>query len=168
MAYLYYFLKLVYNYKTLNHQYTNYSCGNMFLFSMFLFLLKSELYLYHWDSLLLYPISFIICFIWKADLLLIVCEEQVYHEMNAFIQLRILMFVISHPCCWDAEAAAGGKEDFFHSLSPAWRVVWLKKHSRHSAIEFESLNSFNDKNIFRKNPNNMINFHIKVQFQFSF
>lgn len=60
----------------------------MFLFSMFLFLLRYELYVYNWNNLLLYPSFFIICCIRKADLSLIVCEEQVYHEMNAFIQLK--------------------------------------------------------------------------------
>lgn len=70
--------------------------------------------------------------------------------MYAFIQLTVLMFVISHSCCWDAEAATGEKEDSLHPMSPVQRIVWLKKHSHHSAIEFESLNSFNDKFFFFK------------------
>lgn len=59
--------KLVYRCKTLNHQYTVILWGEAFLFSVFLFLLRFELYLYHWSNLLLYPGSFIICFVRKAD-----------------------------------------------------------------------------------------------------
>lgn len=61
------------------------------------------------------------------------------------------MFVISHSCCWDAEAATGKKEDSLHLTSPVRGIVWLKKHSYHLAIECESLNSFNDKSVFFSN-----------------
>lgn len=51
-------------------------------------------------------------------------------------------------------------------MSSVQRLVWLKKHSHQSAIEFEGLNN---KNLFLKiNPNNMIKFHIKVKFQLVF
>lgn len=64
-------------------------------------------------------------------------KKKVYHERNAFIQFRVLMFLISHSCCWDSEEAAIGaeEEDSLHWMSPVQRIVWLKKRSHHSATE---------------------------------
>lgn len=58
-----------------------------------------------------------------------------------------------HSCCWDAEEAATGAEEgrLLPLISPVQRIVWLKKHSHHSATEFENLNRFNDKNLKKKN-----------------
>lgn len=53
-----------------------YSVRGHLLFSIFLFLLGYELNLYHWDNAWLYPNSFFICFIRKANVSFIVCEEK--------------------------------------------------------------------------------------------
>lgn len=77
---------------------------------------------------LLNPNSFIICFIRKADLSLIVREEQICHERNAFIQHRVLMFLISHSCCWDSEEAAMGAEGKLLKLNvSSSKNCWAKE-----------------------------------------
>lgn len=122
--------------------------GDMILFSIFLFLQKYELYLYHWDNLLLYPISFMICFIRNATYLLIVWKktgllwnECLYSAYDPNVYDFTFLLLKCRSC-------KGEKEDSLCLKSPVGRIVWQKKHSHHSAIEFESLNSFNDKNLF--------------------
>lgn len=150
-----------------------YSVRGHLLFSIFLFLLRYELNLYHWDNIWLYPNSFFICFIRKADVSFIVCEGKVYHERNAFIQFRVPMFLISHSCCWDAGEAARGAEE--------GRLLTLNVSSSKNCLAEETQSSFSywnrktsivsmRKNLFVKkiSPNNMKNFHIKVEFHFSF
>lgn len=66
------------------------------------------------------------------------------------------MFLILHSCCRDAEEE--GRILTFIYLKES-----LGKSNHHSAMEFESHKSFNDKNLFFLiNPNNM-----KVTFQFT-
>lgn len=156
-------LKLVYNCKTSNYRYIITRWGDTFLFSIFLFVLRYELYLYHWRNLLLYPRSFIICFIRRADTTHYMWKTG-YHKMNVFIQPRVL-FLLLHACDWAAEETAAGSEGRLLTLmSLAETVVWLKnvivqlfnfKPSTVSVTTFFYL------------PSSMINFHIKVKFEFS-
>lgn len=124
---------------------------------MFLFLLR-----YEFASLR----SFIVCFIRKADLSLTYpCEGQVYYEMNAFIHPRVPVFLLAHACCWAAKAATGIEGRLLTLMSPAERVLWLKKQSWFSIWiwkpqQFQWQKSL----IFLINPNSMVNLHVKISF----
>lgn len=126
-----------------------YSVRGHLLFSIFLFLLRYELNLYHWDNIWLYPNSFFICFIRKADVSFIVCEEKVYHERNAFIQFRVPMFLISHSCCWDAGEAARRKTPYIECLQFKELLGW-RNAVIIQLLKWENLNSFNEKKPFCK------------------
>lgn len=129
------------------------------MFLMFLFLLRYE---FVFASLR----SFIVYFLRKADLFLTYpCEGQVYYEMNAFIQPRVPVFLLSHACSWAAEAATGTEGRLLTLMSPAKRVLWLKKQSWFShwiwkPQQFQWQKSV----IFLINPNSMVNLHVKMCF----